>query len=86
MLEIDSEEPQSCDDDGKIEALAAMICGGGEESTPALLVLMATLENSTHPKALANKVKHFAFNRCGMVDAQIAVIEGELFVDNRRMF
>jgi hypothetical protein len=46
---------------------------------------MATLENATHPKALANTAKHLAFTRCGelnlhgMVDAQIAVIEGELF-------
>ena len=75
---IDSEAPQTRDDDGKIEALAEMICRGGEEPVAALLVLMATLENSTRAKALANQVKHFAFNRCGMVDAQIAVIEGEL--------
>lgn len=51
----------------------------------ALLVLMATLENSTHPKALANAVKHLAFTRCsdmnlyGIVDAQAATIESELF-------
>ena len=63
-----------------------MICYGGEESVAALLVLMATLENSLRPKALANKVKHFAFNRGGMVDAQIAVIEGELFAGDTRMF
>ena len=69
----------------KIEALAEMICRAGEESTAALLVLMGTLENSTHPKVLANRAKHFAFTRCGesnlfgMIDAQIAVIESELF-------
>ncbi len=69
-----------------------MICRGGEESTPALLVLMAMLENSTQPKSLANIAKHFAFNRCGelnlcgMVDAQIAVIERELFAGNPRVF
>jgi len=46
--------------------------------------LMGTLENSTHPKVLANTAKHFTFTRCGesnlygMVDAQIAVVEGEL--------
>ena len=51
----------------------------------ALLVLMATLENATHPKALANLAKHLAFTRCGelnlngMVDGQIAMLEGELF-------
>jgi hypothetical protein len=45
---------------------------------------MATLENSTHPKVLANHVKHLAFTRCGelnaygMVDAQVAALEGEL--------
>jgi len=45
---------------------------------------MGTLQDSTEPEALANTVKHFAFTRCGelnvfgMVDAQIAVVEGEL--------
>jgi len=45
---------------------------------------MATLENSTHPKALANAAKHLAFTRCGelnvygMVEAQIATVENEL--------
>jgi hypothetical protein len=74
----------------KIEALTEMICRAGDEpatKSAALLVLMATLENATHPKALANTVKHFAFTRCGelnsygMVDAQIAVLEGELFAE-----
>ena len=74
--------------DEKIEALAEMICRGGDEAetkSAALLVLMATLENATHPKALANMAKHVAFIRCGelnvygMVDAQIAALEGELF-------
>jgi hypothetical protein len=69
----------------KIEALAEMICRGGDEAA-ALLVLMATLENARHPKALANMAKHVAFTRCGelnaygIVDAQIAALEGELFV------
>ena len=68
----------------KIEALAAMICQAGDESAAALLVLMGMLENSTHPKVLANVAKHSAFTRCGesnlygMVDAQIAIVEGEL--------
>ena len=45
---------------------------------------MATLENATHPKALANIAKHVAFTRCGeldlngMVETQIAVLESEL--------
>ena len=69
----------------KIEALTELICRAGDEPSAALLVLLATLENSAHPKALANTAKHFAFTRCGelnlhgMVDAQIAVLETELF-------
>jgi hypothetical protein len=69
----------------KIEALTELICRAGYEPSAALLVLLATLENSTHPKALANTAKHLAFthcgelNLCGMVDAQIAVLETELF-------
>lgn len=77
---------ESCEE--KIEALAEMICRAGDEAemkSAALLVLMATLENATHPKALANMAKHVAFTRCGelnvygMVDAQVAAIESELF-------
>jgi hypothetical protein len=77
--------------DEKIEALAEMICRAGDEpetKSAALLVLMATLENAPHPKALANTAKHFAFTRCGelnlcgIVDAQIAVLESELLADN----
>ena len=75
----------------RIAALAAMICRAGDEpetKSAALLILMATLENSTHPKALANTVKHFAFTRCGelnvsrMVEAQIVVLEAELLAGN----
>ena len=68
----------------KIEALAEIICRSGDESAAALFVLMGRLQNSTHPKVLANTAKHFAFTRCGelnlfgMVDAQIAVVESEL--------
>lgn len=68
----------------KVEALAEIICRGGDECAGALLVLMGMLQNATHPKVLANTVKHFAFTRCGelnvngMVDAQIAVLESEL--------
>ena len=52
---------------------------------------MGTLENSSHQKLLANTAKHFAFTRCGefnflgMVDAQIAVFEDELFAGNMLM-
>ena len=68
----------------KIEALTNLICRAGDEPSAALLVLLSTLENSSHPKALAKTAKHLAFTRCGelnlygMVDAQIAVVEGEL--------
>lgn len=73
--------------DEKIAALVEMICRAGDEpetKSAALLVLMTTLENSTHPKALANTAKHLAFTRCGelnlygMVEAQVATLEGEL--------
>lgn len=72
----------------KVEALVEMICRAGDETSAALLVLMATLENAAHPKALANSAKHLAFSRCvelnpdGMVDAQIAILESELLEDN----
>lgn len=83
--------PQTVEEDGanlsrqKIEALAEIICGVGNESAAALLVLMGTLQNSTDPHVIANTVKHFAFTRCGelnvygMVDAQVAALEGKLF-------
>ena len=75
----------------KIEALTEMICRAGDEpetKAAALLVLMATVENSSHPKALANTAKHLAFTHCGelnvygMVEAQIAAAEGELLAGN----
>jgi hypothetical protein len=86
-----SRTPETNDDDSsqeKIEALAEIICRAGDESAGALLVLMGTLQNSMHPKALANTAKHFAFTRCGelnlfgMVDAQIAVVASELLTGN----
>ena len=72
----------------RIEALADLICGAGEQSAAALLVLMSTLENATDPKALANAAKHLAFTRCGelnaysMVDLQIAVFKDKLLEDH----
>ena len=78
-------------DEEKIAALADLICSAGDEAgtkSAALLVLMSTLENASHPKALANLVKHFAFTRCGelnfngVVEAQIAVFESELLADD----
>lgn len=92
---LDFEEtPETNNDDSneeKIEALTEMICRADDEPgtrAAALLVLMATIENSPHPKALENVAKHLAFTRCGelnlygMVDAQIAVAEGELLASN----
>ncbi len=85
-----SETPGTNEDDSsedKIEALTEIICRVGDEAgtkSAALLVLMATLENATHPKALVNLAKHLAFTRCGelnlngMVDAHIAELQSEL--------
>ena len=84
------EMPEVKDDDSneeKIEALTELICRTGDEpetKTAALLVLMATVESSSHPQALASSAKNLAFIRCaelnlnGMVEAQIAVAESEL--------
>ena len=77
----------SSTDEEKIAAFVELICRAGDEAgtkSAALLVLMSTLENASHPKALANLAKHFAFTRCGelnfpgMVEAQIAAVEGAL--------
>ena len=88
-----SQTPDTSEDDAseeKIEALAEMICRSDDEpgiKWAALLLLMATLENASHPKALANMAKHLAFTRCGelnvydMVDGQIAMLEGELLAE-----
>lgn len=85
------ETQQTSDDDAdeeKIEELIEIICGARVEPgtrAAALLVLMAMIENSLHAKALANTAKHLALTRCaeldvfGIVDAQIAVAESELF-------
>jgi hypothetical protein len=85
-----SQEPetnQHPSSDEKVEALTDLICRAGDEpetKSAALLVLMATLENSKHPKALANTAKHLALTRCselnlyGLVEAQVATVEGEL--------
>ena len=85
-----SETSENNDDDSneeKIEALADIICRTDDEAAAALFVLMGTLENSAHPKLLANTAKHAAFTRCGesnlygMVDAQMEVFESELLAE-----
>ena len=79
---IESETTEDNSIQGKVEALAEIICGAGDEAAAALFVIMGTLENSRDPKLLANTVKHFAFTRCselnlyGIVDAQLQVVEG----------
>ena len=85
-----SQEPEIDEQDSseeKIRALAEILCRPGDEpesKAAALLVLMGTLESSSHAKALVNMAKHFVFTRCGelnlygMVDAQVAVVESEL--------
>ena len=92
-VEFSQEPPANSGDlnEEKIATLAEMICRTGDESaikSAALLVLMAAMEESTHPKVLANVAKHLAFTRCGelnlcgMIDSQIAVLEWELFSGN----
>ena len=80
--------------DEKIAALTEIICRVGNEpdiKSAALFVLMATIENSAHPKALAGAAKYGAFIRCAemnpykMVDAQVEMIERELFADNSHL-
>lgn len=72
--------------DDTIEALAEIICGAGEQSAAALLVLMRKFEDATDQKVLAHTIKHFAFTRCGelnvygLVDAQIGLVESELLI------
>ena len=74
----------------KIEAMEDIICGtGGAKAAGALFVLMGTLHKSTEPEALAHQAMHFAFTRCGelnvfgIVEAQLAVVEGELLAGDK---
>jgi hypothetical protein len=91
IIDIDfSQTPEPDDDEAveKIEAMVEIICRAGGEAPAALFVLMGILQNSTEPEALANAAKHYAFTRCGelnlfgMVDAQIAIFEGELLASS----
>jgi hypothetical protein len=81
------EQDEIAYDERPIEALTDLICGASNEAAAALLVLMAMLESSVEPKALANTAKHYAFTRCGelnlygMVDAQIEAVERRLFAE-----
>ena len=49
--EIDEVDPR----EEKIESLVEIICEAGDRPATALLVLMATLENSSHPKVLQHR-------------------------------
>src|SRR5215217_167729 len=81
---LEAEPNEDDSNEEKVEALADIICRAGDDAAAALFVLMGAFENSSDPKLLANTLKHFAFARCselnlyGMVDAQLAVVEGEL--------
>ncbi len=84
----ESEADLEFSNETKVDILSDLICRPGDEpatKSAALLVLMATLENSTESKALANQAKLFAFARCGdlnlhgIVDTQAAMLETELF-------
>ena len=75
----------------RIETFAEIICRAGNEpdtKSAALFVLMGAIEHSNDPKSVSNTAKHFAFSRCGefnlygMVDAQLAVVEGELLASD----
>ena len=80
---IEAETSVDDSNEERVEALAEIICRDGDAAA-ALFVLMGTLENARDPKLLANTAKHFAFTRCGelnaygMVAAQIAALESEL--------
>ena len=78
----------------KIGASTDMICRVGDEpeaKATRLVVLMGAVENSAHPKAVANAMKHRAFSLCaemnlyGTVDAQVEMLERELFADTMRI-
>lgn len=89
-----SQITETSDDDSigeRIEVLVRMICMAGDEPATrcaALLVLMATLENASHPKLLVNTIKHLAFGHCaelnlhGMVESEVEVLEEELFAEH----
>ena len=83
-----SENPAAEPTREKIEALAEIICGAGDQAAVALFVLMGKLEEASDPRTSAHTAKHFAFTRCGelnvfgMVDAQLTVIEGELLASD----
>ena len=87
-----SETPDTSEYYSTLEALADIICGGGDKPTAALFVLMGMMQESDEPTAAAYTIKHFAFTRCGewnafgMVDAQVAVVRSQLLARNTPVF
>ena len=88
MIDLAATPEPDTSSDEKVEALVETICHAGEEAAAALLILMSTVETSTHPKVLANVAKHLTFTHCGelnlngIVDVEIALLEGELLDDH----
>ena len=83
----DAATGQTDSTDEHIEALAEIICGAGNEAAAALFVLMGKLGNSSPQTCSPIRLSTLAFTRCGvlnvfgMVDAQVAVLEGELLAN-----
>ena len=85
--------PEDDSTEQRVDCLAEMICQAHNPAirAAALLVLMSALENADDPKSLVKNVKQYAFSRCGemnvcgMVDAQIAVLERELLTNNSHL-
>jgi hypothetical protein len=90
---VATNKPENGPTEPRVDVLAEMICLAHDPGirAAALLVLMSALENADDPKSLAKNVKHYAFTRCGemnvcgMVDAQIAVLERELLTNNSHL-
>ena len=90
-----SQSPKTSEDhsgEDKIEASTEILCRPEDEletKSAALLVLMATLENSTHRRHSRTRRNILPLLACGelnlhgMVDSQIAVLEGELLASVR---
>jgi hypothetical protein len=88
---VDNMRAIECEEDdpgeGKIAALAELICRAGDEpaiKSAALVLQMSATETAKDPRAPANTAKYVALTRCselnfcGVLDAQIATFESEL--------
>lgn len=93
MCNLDLDETPEMNSDAssgdKIATLTNIICRAGDEprtKAAALLVLMAMIEKSAHPKAVASAAKSGAYICCAEADsrdidddAQIEMLEHRLF-------